>query len=297
VDSGLVFERDGARFLDQEFVQTLEPRAYYVYIPFRDQSKIPAFDTAIDDFNFSQLLTENRYLGSDRIGDANQLSLAVVSRMLDPANGEEKLRFEIGQRFYFANQRVTLSETPRSANTSDLIFAAEGRLTDTFSAAGTYEVSVNHRHTQELDLGVRWQPASGKVLNASYRYNRETIDPTTGALTTLRQIDLAGQWPVGNWSLIGRWNYSIVNRKTLEGVFGAEYNGGCWAFRIVAQHLVTNVNQVSSSVFVQFELNGLARLGTNPIDVLRRSVPGYLTVNDPSVQPTGGTAAEYFPGF
>ena len=297
VDSGLVFERDGARFLDQEFVQTLEPRAYYVYIPFRDQSKIPAFDTAIDDFNFSQLFTENRYLGSDRIGDANQLSLAVVSRLLDPANGEEKLRFEIGQRFYFADQRVTLSETPRSANTSDLIFAAEGRLTDTFSAAGTYEVSVNHRHTQELDLGVRWQPSSGKVLNASYRYNRETIDPTTGALTTLRQIDLAGQWPVGNWSLIGRWNYSIVNKKTLEGVFGAEYNGGCWAFRIVAQHLVTNVNQVSSSVFVQFELNGLARLGTNPIDVLRRSVPGYLTVNDPSVQPTGGAAAEYFPGF
>ena len=102
---------------------------------------------------------------------------------------------------------------------------------------------------------------------------------------------------MGNWSLIGRWNYSIVNKKTLEGVFGAEYNGGCWAFRIVAQHLVTNVNQVSSSVFVQFELNGLARLGTNPIDVLRRSVPGYLTVNDPSVQPTGGAAAEYFPGF
>src|SRR5439155_1573736 len=83
----------------------------------------------------------------------------------------ENLRFEIGQRFYFADQRVTLSETPRSANTSDLIFAAEGRLTDTFSAAGTYEVSVNHRHTQELDLGVRWQPSSGKVLNASYRYN------------------------------------------------------------------------------------------------------------------------------
>jgi LPS-assembly protein len=297
LDSGLIFERDGARFLDQDFVQTLEPRAYYVYIPFRDQSKIPAFDTAIDDFNFSQLFTENRYLGSDRIGDASQLTLAALSRLLDPANGEERLRFAVGQRYYFTDQRVTLTETPRSANTSDLLFSAEGRLTDTFSAAGTYEVSVNHRLTQELDLGVRWQPSSGKVLNASYRYNRETIDPTTGALTTLKQVDLAGQWPVGNWSLIGRWNYSIVNKKTLEGVVGAEYNGGCWAFRIVGQRLVTNVNQVSSSVFVQFELNGLARLGTNPIDVLRRSVPGYLTVNDPSVQPTGGAAAEYFPGF
>jgi LPS-assembly protein len=296
VDSGLVFERDDARFFDQAFVQTLEPRAYYVFIPFRDQSKIPVFDTAIDDFNFSQLLTENRYLGSDRIGDANQLTLAVLSRLLDPANGEERLRFAVGQRYYFADQRVTLTEEPRSANTSDLLFSAEGRLTDTFSASGTYEVNVNHKQTQELDLGVRWQPSSGKVLNASYRFNRQQIDPT-GKLTQLKQVDVSGQWPINNWSLIGRWNYSLVDGKTLEGVLGAEYNGGCWAFRIVGQRLTTTTQQASSSVFVQFELNGLARLGTNPIDVLRRSVPGYLTVNDPSVQPAGGAAAEYFPRF
>jgi LPS-assembly protein len=297
LDSGLVFERDTSYF-GRDFVQTLEPRAFYVYIPFRDQTKIPVFDTAIDDFNFSQLFTENRYLGSDRVGDADQITLAATSRLLDPSNGEEKMRFAVGQRYYFSSQRVTLaSETPRSANSSDLLFSGEGKITDTFSAAATYEVNVNHRETQEFDVGVRWQPSLGKVLNASYRYNRQTIDPTTGNLSTLKQVDFAGQWPVGNWSLIGRWNYSIINKKTLEGVFGAEYNGGCWAFRIVGQHLVTNVNQVSSSVFVQFELNGLARLGTNPIDVLRRSVPGYTTVNDPSVQPVGGAAAEYFPGF
>ena len=294
VDSGLVFERDTS-FFGRDFVQTLEPRAYYVYIPFREQSQIPAFDTAIDDFNFSQLFTENRYLGSDRIGDANQLTLAATSRLIDPGNGEERLRFALGQRFYFSSQRVTLTEPPRSANSSDLLFSGEGKLSDTFTAAGTYEVNLNHRETQEFDLGVRWQPALGKVLNASYRYNRLTIDPNSGALTTLKQIDLSGQWPVGNWSLIGRWNYSYVDKKTLESVIGAEYNGGCWAFRIVGQRLRTNVEQVSSSVFVQFELTGLARLGTNPIDVLRRSVPGYRTVNEPT-EPAAA-AAEYFPRF
>jgi len=297
LDSGLVFERD-ATFFDRDFLQTLEPRAYYVYIPFRNQSNIPVFDTAIDDFSFSQLFTENRYLGSDRIGDANQLTLAATTRLLDPSNGDEKMRFAVGQRFYFTSQQVTLAnETPRSAHSSDLLFSGEGRVTDTFSAAATYEVNLNQSQTQEFDVGARWQPALGKVLNASYRYNRQTTDPFTGNLSTLKQVDLAGQWPVGNWSLIGRWNYSIINKKTLEGVFGAEYNGGCWVFRIVGQHLVTNVDQVSSSVFVQFELNGLARLGTNPIDVLRRSVPGYVTVNEPSVQPLGGAAAEYFPRF
>jgi len=294
LDSGLVFERDTS-FFGREFLQTLEPRAYYVYIPFRDQTKIPVFDTAIDDFNFSQLFTENRYLGSDRIGDANQITLAVTSRLLDPQSGEERLRFALGQRYYFNSQRVTLTESPRSANSSDVLFSGEGKLSDTFTAAMTYEVNVNHRETQEFDIGVRWQPASGKVLNASYRYNRETIDPTTGSLTTLKQIDLAGQWPIGDWSLIGRWNYSVVDGKTLEGVIGAEYNGGCWAFRVVAQRLITNVQQASSSVFVQFELNGLARLGTNPIDVLRRSVPGYQPVNEPTVP--AATAAEYFPRF
>lgn len=294
LDSGLVFERD-TNYFGRDFVQTLEPRAYYVYIPFRDQSKIPVFDTAIDDFNFSQLFTENRYLGSDRIGDANQLTLAVTSRLLDPTSGEERIRLALGQRYYFSSQRVTLSEPPRTANSSDLLFSGDGKITDTFSAATTYEVNLNGRLTQEFDIGVRWQPEVGKVLNASYRYNRQTIDPNTGALTTLKQIDLAGQWPVGNWSLIGRWNYSLFDNKTLEGVIGAEYNGGCWAFRIVGQRLRTNVDQVSSSVFVQFELNGLARLGTNPIDVLRRSVPGYRTVNEPTEPAAAG--AEYFPRF
>ena len=206
------------------------------------------------------------------------------------------MRFAVGQRYYFSRQRVTLAtETPRSANSSDLLLTGEGKITDTFSAAATYEVNLNQNQTQEFDLGVRWQPALGKVLNASYRYNRLTIDPNTGALTTLKQIDLSGQWPIGNWSLIGRWNYSLVDGKTLEGVIGAEYNGGCWAFRIVGQRLRTNVEQVSSSVFVQFELTGLARLGTNPIDVLRRSVPGYRTVNEPT-EPAAASA-EYFPRF
>ncbi|MDQ2963691.1 MAG: LPS-assembly protein LptD [Pseudomonadota bacterium] len=295
VDSGLVFERD-VNFYGRSFVQTLEPRAYYVYIPHRRQDQIPAFDTAIDDFNFSQLFTENRYLGSDRIGDANQVTLAATTRLLDPVSGEERFRAAIGQRYYFENQRVTLSETPRTANTSDVLLTAESRLSDYWTATGTYEINVNHKQTHELDLGVRWQPEAGKVLNASYRYIRQQVDPS-GKVTQLKQVDLSGQWPVGNWSVIGRWNYSLVDGKTLEGVVGLEYNGGCWAFRIVGQRLTTTTEKASSSVFVQFELNGLARLGTNPIDVLKRSVPGYLTVNDPTLQPPGGATAEYFPRF
>jgi LPS-assembly protein len=296
VDSGLVFERDTNLF-DKAFTQTLEPRAYYVYIPYRRQDQIPPFDTAIDDFNFSQLFTENRYLGSDRIGDANQLTLAAVTRLLDPQSGDERMRFAVGQRYYYRTQRVTLTEVPRSANTSDLLLSGEGRLSDVWSAASALEYNLNHPQTERLDLGVRWQPGSGRVLNASYRFIRQQVGPT-GDITQLKQVDLSGQWPfLDNWSAIGRWNYSLVDSKTLEGVVGLEYNGGCWAFRIVGQRLTTTIQQASTSVFVQFELNGLARLGTNPIDVLKRSVPGYLTVTDPALRPAGTTARDYFPEF
>jgi LPS-assembly protein len=296
VDSGLVFERD-ANLFGKAFTQTLEPRAYYVYIPFRRQDQIPAFDTAIDEFNFSQLFTENRYLGSDRVGDANQLTLAAVTRLSDPQTGEERMRFAIGQRYYFQDQRVTLTEAPRTANTSDLLLSGEGRLSDVWSAASALQYNLDHRQDERLDLGVRWQPGPGRVLNASYRYIRQQVDPT-GNTSQLKQVDFSGQWPfLDGWSAIGRWNYSLVDAKTLEGVAGLEYNGGCWAFRIVGQRLTTTTQQASKSVFVQFELNGLARLGTNPIDVLKRSVPGYLTVTDPALRPAGATASDYFPEF
>ncbi len=293
VDTGLEFERN-ADYFGRSWVQTLEPRAYYVYIPYRLQSEIPNFDSADDDFNFSQLFTENRYLGSDRIGDTSQLTLAATTRLLDPVSGEERLRVAVGQRYYFEDQQVTLNEPLRTNNTSDVLLTAESRLSDYWTAAGLYQVNLAHPQTDELDFGIRWQPGAGKVINFSYDYIRQQQDDNN---LPLKQFDISGQWPIGNWSLIGRWNYSLIEpRQTLQGVIGFEYNGGCWVFRVVAQRLVTATQSTSSSVYVQLELNGLARLGTNPIDVLKRNVPGYLTVNDPNARPANA-GAQYFPGF
>jgi LPS-assembly protein len=296
VDGGLFFERDSEWF-GRSFTQTLEPRAYYVQIPYRNQSTYPIFDTAVDDFNFSHLFSANRYLGSDRIGDANQMTLGLSSRFLDPVTGAEKMRFFIGQQYYFESQRVTLNEPPRTSNTSDLLVSGEARLSDVWTAAGLLVYQPSPRQTEELDGAVRYQPTNGSVLNVAYRYIRQYID-SSGQVSQLKQIDLSGQVPMGdNWSAIGRWNYSLVDAKTLEGVIGFEYNGGCWVFRIAAQRLQTNTQQVSTSVFVQLELNGLARLGTNPADLLRRSVPGYSTANDPALRPIGDRAGTYFPEF
>ncbi len=284
LDAGLVFERDWSVF-GQNFVQTLEPRAYYVYVPFKDQSKAPVFDTAIDDFNFAQLYSTNRYLGNDRIGDANQITLGVTSRLLDPNTGAERLRVAVGERFYFQDQRVTLSEAPRSASSSDFLVGAEGRLSEAWALSGLMQYNFDASQIERLDAGVRYTPAPGKALNASYRYSRLQVDQV-GLLSELKQFDLSAQWPLTeNITFLGRWNYSLVDNKTLEAVAGIEYNAGCWVLRLVGQRLTTTTQTNSTSIYLQIELNGLARFGTNPLEMLRRSVPGYQRTNDPTLSP------------
>ncbi|HET9045437.1 MAG TPA: LPS-assembly protein LptD [Casimicrobiaceae bacterium] len=283
LDAGLVFERED-RIFDTNVVQTLEPRAFYVYIPFRNQSNLPVFDTALDDFSFSSLFTENRYIGQDRVGDANQLTLALTSRFIDPGTGAERLRLAVGQRFYFSDQQVTLSEPPRSAGKSDFLAGADGKLNDVWSLNSLLQYNFDASEVERFNAGVRYTPGPGRALNATWRFTRELVDPT-GGIEQIKQIDLSGQWPVSErLTLLGRWNYSLTPpRKTLEAVAGIEYNGDCWVLRVVAQRLTTTTQQTSTSVFLQLELNGLARVGTSPLELLRRSVPGYIPVNDPSL--------------
>jgi LPS-assembly protein len=296
LDAGLVFERDWRAF-GSDFVQTLEPRAFYVYVPYRDQSRLPVFDTALDDFNFSQLFSENRYLGNDRIGDANELTLAVTSRLLDAGSGAERLRVALGQRFYFADQRVTLpGEVPRESSSSDLLLGAEGRLTDAWYLNLLVQQNLDPATTERFNAGARWNPEPGKVLSATWRYTRQVGSPLNPT-DELKQFDIATQWPITpRWTILGRWNYSLVQSKTLEALAGVEYNADCWVLRAVVHRLTTTTEQATTSVYVQLELSGLARLGTNPLDLLRRSVPGFLRSNDPARQ-WRGTGIDPYPEF
>src|SRR5688572_14532658 len=257
LDGGLVLERPWSAF-GENFLQTLEPRAFYVYIPHRDQNRLPVFDTALDDFNFSQLITENRYVGNDRIGDANQLTLALTSRLLDPSTGAERLRMSIGQRFYFEDQRVVLpNETPRSSSSSDLLLGAEGRLSDAWLLNSLVQFNLDAGSMERLNLGARWMPEPGKAIAASYRYTRQLVDPV-GSVNSLKQFDIATQWPITpQWTLLARWNYSLVQSKTLEALVGFEYNADCWALRAVLHRLRTTTERTSNSVYVQLELTGL----------------------------------------
>jgi LPS-assembly protein len=271
VDSGLVFERD-ARFFGNSMTQTLEPRLFYVYTPYRDQSAFPIFDTAEADLSFAQLFSENRFVGNDRISDANQLTAALISRYIEPT-GAERMRAAIGQRFYFTEQRVTLGAA-RNESRSDLLVSLYGRLTRAVSLEGNVQYSQNLHSMSRANYGIQWQPAPKSVLNLKYRRDR---------VNNLEQIDVSGQWPFMNrWYGVARINYSLPDSKVAEGLLGLEYKADCWVFRIVGQRTPTAASTATSAIFFQLELNGLTRLGSNPLEALRANIPGYQLVNQPS---------------
>ena len=138
--------------------------------------------------------------------------------------------------------------------------------------------------TNERINAAAYTPSLGRVINLSYRFTRQEPDPINGT-QTINQFDLSTEWPLNaNWTLLGRWNYSIENKKTLEAIAGVEYNQDCWVLRAVWHRLTTTTEQTTNSFFVQLELNGLARVGTSPIELLRRSVPGYTQTNDPALR-------------
>ncbi len=271
LDSGVTFDRT-IRLGGADYEQTLEPRAYYVYAPYRNQDTIPVFDTALLDFSYAQMFTENQFIGGDRVNDANQLTLAVTSRFSEDASGLERLQLTLGQRFYFSDQRVTLPGVlPRSTDATDLLAAVSGQITRSWRVDSAWQFDTASGTTIRQNLGASYRPAPGRTLNFSYRF----IDQVS------EQVDLSGQWPLANrWYGMFRYNYSFQDNKLVEGLAGLEYNGGCWAVRAVFQRLATKEEQSTDALFFQLELNGMGRLGANPLDVLKQSVPGYRPSNE-----------------
>ncbi len=272
LDSGLIFERNTTLF-HNNYVQTLEPRLYYVYIPYRNQDQIPLFDTGVSDLNFSSIFSENRFSGGDRINDANQATLALTSRLLDSHSGQERLRFMLGQRYYFKDQQVTLTPTtpPRAYRSSDILAGVTGTLAPALTTSTLLQYDPNQSQTVRFNIDARYHPDTGKLLNLSYRYTANR----------LRQVDVSGEWPLfGRWHGVGRWNYSILNQKILETLAGVEYDGGCWVARFVVHGLATGTNTMNKAFFVQLELNGFSKIGTDPLKILEQNIRGYTRINE-----------------
>jgi LPS-assembly protein len=264
-DSGLFFERNVA-LGGASYVQTLEPRLFYLYVPFESQTDLPVFDTGTFTFGFDQLFRDNRFTGADRVGDANQLSIALSSRLLTPSGGELG-RLSLGQIRYFRNRKVTLpGEAPGTESGSPLVADLSASLAS-WRFLGGIQWDPTQTRVDRGTAAVRYEPDPERVLNLSYRYLRGSID----------QTDMSFRWPVSErFAVVGRWNYAVPQKRTLDGVAGIEYQSCCWALRAVARHYVNDVNAgANNAFFVQLELKGLAGIGKAAGQLVERSVPGY----------------------
>ena len=303
VDTGWVFERD-AHWFGRDVRQTLEPRLLYVNTPFRDQSRLPNFDSALKDFNFESIYSDNIFSGIDRVSDANQVTAGVTTRLLDPNTGAEAVRLGIVQRYLLRTQQITAEGPPLTQRFSDVLLLASSNLVPRWTLDASVQYSPDNRRTVRSIIGARYSPGPFRTLNATYRFARDLSE----------QLELGWQWPIygpgpatdapagrplaggggeassssgckGTWYGVGRINYSMRDARITDSIVGFEYDAGCWIGRIVGERLSTGRSEATTRLLLQLELVGLSRLGSNPLQVLKDNIPGYRLLRDGSSTP------------
>ena len=281
VEGGLRFER----ITTSGELQTLEPKIYYLYVPYREQSQMPLFDTGEPEFDFVQLLARNRFSGEDRLSDANHVATTVTTRVLDPADGEQRLTASLGQIYRFVapqvgnNERLALAafgiDPPPDSGGTDLIGEVGYRFFGGFSATTTAQWSQDRNEFVRGGAALRYRDAR-RQAGLVYRY-REQL-PLTTPLTSLEQYDLSARSPVfGAVSAIGRWRFSSTDHRSLETLGGLEFETCCWAVRGAWRRYQFGFDEVAvepeytTGVYLQLELKGLTRIGAGFQSLLPRA--------------------------
>ncbi|QHE89094.1 LPS-assembly protein LptD [Hydrogenophaga sp. BPS33] len=300
LDGGLIFERD-ARYFGRNFVQTLEPRAFFTWTPYRDQSMLPNYDSAANDFNFATIFSENVFGGNDRISDTRAITVGASSRLLDPESGAEIVRVGLAQRYLIRNQNVFLPNAsglpggdPVQERLSDILLATRVQWSPKWMVDTNFQYSPGSRESVRTTLAARYTPSRYRVLSAAYRLQRGVSE----------QYEFGWQWPLndlwdeprtsvpgralgeGQWYAVGRINYSVPDRKVVDLVAGFEYDAGCWIGRVVVERLQRSALTANQRILFQLEFSGFSRLGSNPLKTLKENVPRYQylreEINPPS---------------
>jgi LPS-assembly protein len=307
VDSGLFFERD-FDFDGSAYTHTIEPRLFYLYIPKENQDDIPLFDTSLYDFNFSSLFRENRFSGSDRVQDANQVSAAITSRLIDPETGKQRLRFDLGEIFYFRDREVGLcgsyysplcrvNRPIETGSFSNLVSELNVQFTDHLSVDSGLQWSPDVNDIVRGDVTLHYINQPDEIINLGYRYRKNTVVTFPDRRNDIIQSDISFHWPIyNNWYAVGRWQYSLLNNATRESFIGFEKENCCWRFRLIGRRWVNSAivnafgdtavsdlelsaldaeGESQTGVFFQVELKGLTGVGEKLDEFFQQNIYGY----------------------
>ena len=300
LDAGMAFERNN-RLFSRDWVQTLEPRVFYVHTPYRNQNYLPNYDSGGNAFNFASIFTENAFGGHDRISDSKLLTLGATSRFIDPETGAEGARFGIAQRLRMQEQQITLPDDPTAkSGISDVLAGASLNLSRAWAVDSTVQYNPKTNNFMRRVVGGRYNPGPYRVINAAWRTeNDESAAPVS------QQLDVGWQWPLhdlwggadgsdgqgrglgeGRWYSVARVNYDMLNKKAVESVIGFEYDAGCWLSRTVIERLQITDGLARQRILFQLEFVGLSRVGTNALGSLRNNVPRYQPLRQPTMNPS-----------
>ena len=286
LDSGLVFERS-VRLFGTDYIQTLEPRLFYVYTPYRNQTFAPVFDTGEEDFGLAQIFTDNTFVGGDRVADLNRLTAAVTTRFINQATGDERARFVIAQEYYFTNPQVVLEsgESVTDVRGTDIIVGGSIKIGAGFSTEQAVQYDEQHDRFDRTTSGFTWKPADREVVSLAYRYTRANEDLDNEAEN---QIVASGQWPLSRrLYAVGQANFDIVAHHLVAGLLGVQYDADCWSLSLAVQKYtnVSTTTSVASSatrVLLQLQLKGLTKIDNGLSSQFRASIPGYTPLPSPA---------------
>ena len=265
LNAGLTFERDVP---GRGWVQTLEPRALYVHVPFEEQSHLPIFDTVEPTFNFVQLFRKYRYLGADRIADTDQLSIGVTSRLIDLETGRERLAGTLGQTRYLSPQRVTLHQKSFPlGSASDYIAEVVMSLQPSWRLGVDYQWDSAAAEISRTEARFEYRPGEDRMLGFSYRFQENVLE----------QGDFSIAWPVGGaWKIIARANYSFLDDKPLERFIGWEYVSCCWRMQVYGRDYISRrTGESDRSLTFQILLRGFSNPGQSAESLLEHGILGY----------------------
>jgi LPS-assembly protein len=265
LDAGLVFERDAGSHGQRRV--TLEPRALYLYTPYRNQDELPLFDTGLPDLNLVQLFRSNRYVGADRVNDANQMAFGLTSRLFNAQSGAQYLAASVGQIYYFEKPRVVLPDEPvATRDTSDFVAQVSLSAYKNWNVEAGLQWNPEDRRSERSQFRLQYRPDGERVLNLAYRLQRDRLE----------QAEVSGAWPIGKrWNAYGRAVYSLRDNSILERFAGFEYRACCWRLRAVARRYISSREGTQETGFyLQLELNGLASVG-NSDAFLEHTIRGY----------------------
>jgi LPS-assembly protein len=265
VDSGLFYERE---IKQGRYIQTLEPRLFYTYTPYHDQSAIPVFDSSSRSLSYNQLFAENRFTGKDRIADTNRLSASISTRIQSPDDGRELFRASIGQMYHFDDRKVTLPDTATlEGDRSELILEAAGEINPRTRISTTAYWDSEEKTVNAGEVRVHYKDDKKRVLNVGYAELKDEF----------KSANLSFAVPINNnWKAVGAWERDLKNNRDLETVIGAEYESCCWKTRVASRnYLLTDNTTRDNAVFIELELKGLGNFGSGTRDLLQNRVYGY----------------------